>query len=334
MSTYYRFALLDPRPIPAAAEANEAVFASGPVLGVEVTVPALAGRCSLGNIDPQHTDGDTSRAAVEAIIDRFVVSGEDFPERQTVLATVRADLDAVGAMAILEIAQWESCSQTVDTGIVPAVDQVFSADALERIALIASADKFARGAWPGQRPLPTTENPWPKEAEGSVDSTRSIAAIAAAVADFRIPLDQRVEWMMRWLTSGEEPESYRTKVEAERAEMIRALETSEISISLAAGDRIAVVESTHRAATAVGYAHAPVVVALNPAFRLGQGEPHRKFTVCAYTAQVADIRGALAELAALEPGWGGSPTIGGSPQGVPSTLTIEEVVGVVQKYLK
>ena len=97
---------------------------------------------------------------------------------------------------------------------------------------------------------------------------------------------------------------------------------------------MAVVESRHRAATAVGYATAPVVVALNPAFLLGQGDPHRKFTVAAYGPQYADIRSALAELAALEPGWGGSPTIGGSPQGVSSQLTTEQVVEVVARHLK
>ena len=46
------------------------------------------------------------------------------------------------------------------------------------------------------------------------------------------------------------------------------------------------------------------------------------------------IKSALAELAALEPGWGGSPTIGGSPQGVSSLLTTEQVVEVVARHLK
>jgi hypothetical protein len=78
-----------------------------------------------------------------------------------------------------------------------------------------------------------------------------------------------------------------------------------------------------------------VVEALNPSFRLGAGEPHRKFTICAFEAsKYADIKSALAELATLEPGWGGSPTIGGSPQGVSSTLSVERVVEVLTKYLK
>ena len=78
---------------------------------------------------------------------------------------------------------------------------------------------------------------------------------------------------------------------------------------------------------------APVVVALNPEFRFRGGEPHRKFTVCQFSAGYCDIPGALRELNGLEEGWGGSPTIGGSPQGVSSALTVEEVVRVVTRHL-
>lgn len=56
MSRKLNFALLDPRPIPAAAEANDRVFNAGPVLGIEVTVPALAARC-IGNIETPSTRG-------------------------------------------------------------------------------------------------------------------------------------------------------------------------------------------------------------------------------------------------------------------------------------
>ncbi len=97
---------------------------------------------------------------------------------------------------------------------------------------------------------------------------------------------------------------------------------------------IAVVDSTHRAATMVGYSLAPVVVARNPAFKLGGGDAHIKFTVCVFEPKFADIKSALSELAVLEAGWGGSPTIGGSPQGVSSMLTTEQVVEVVARHLK
>ena len=140
--------------------------------------------------------------------------------------------------------------------------------------------------------------------------------------------------MERWLLTGEEPEQYRSNVERERLDMIAALESGAIKAKARFDGRIAVVESTHRAATTVGYALAPVVIALNPAFRLGGGEPHRKFTICSFEERFVNIKAALAELSALEPGWGGSPTIGGSPQGVSSKLTPNTVEEVIDRHLR
>lgn len=305
----FEFALLDPRPIPAAVETNEKIFARGPVYGIEVTVPALAARC-IGNLDPQHTGGNADRAAVEDAVE------VELPLEGATLATVRADLDAIGAMAIFSL-------RAKGENLAPA---------MERIVHIATADTFARGGWPGPRPLPTADNPWP--ADGAIDATQELAAMSAAIADFRVPLAERIATMEKWLLAGDEPAPYRASVERERADLIRALESGEIKHSLAADGRIAVVESTHRAATMVGYSLAPVVIARNPALKLGAGEPHVKYTACAFEPKFADIKSALAELAEIEPGWGGSPTIGGSPQGVSSKLTIEQVVGVVARHLK
>lgn len=303
-----RFEIFDPRSVPEAQAKNESIFALGPMWGIEVTVPALAGRC-VKNIDPQHTGGNVNLAAIEAAI------VEEIPLEDAVLATVRADLDSVGAMAILSLRAQEQ-------DLSPA---------MPRIELVATSDKFARGNWHPVH-LPTKENPWPQGGEAASDVSE-LAAIAASVADFKIPLSQRVAWMEHWLLTGEEPVNYRGQVETERLDLIEALETGQIRTELMLGGKVAVVETTHRAATMVGYAMAPVVVALNPAFKLGGGEPHLKFTVCQFQAGYVDLKQVFAELSQQEPGWGGSPTIGGSPQGVSSVLTMEEVVSVVGKHL-
>ncbi len=298
----YSFAILDPRTIPAATEANDKVFTNS-VYGVEVTVPTLAERCVF-NLDPQHTGGEADCAAIEMAV--FV----ELPAEGSTLATVRADLDAVGSMAILDLrAKGESLRYAV-----------------ERINMIATSDKFARGGYPGPKPLPSHQ-------EGQTQ-TRMLAAIAAAIMDFKVPMADRVATMEKWLLTGDEPTQYRTQVEKERLDLITAMESGQIKFETRSGGKIAVVESTHRAATAVGYSLAPVVVALNPAFKLGGGEAHVKFTVCVFEAgKFADIKSALAELATLEAGWGGSPTIGGSPQGVSPILTTDQVVEVVAKHL-
>lgn len=305
----YQFTTLDPRNIPAATEANDKVFAN-PVYGIEVTVPALAKRCTF-NLDPQHTGGDANRAAIEDALTA------ELPSEGSTLATVRADLDAIGTMTIFNLrAKGESLESAMD-----------------RINMVATADKFARGGYSGPKPLPTRSNPW-DESSATAESSRPLAAIAAAIMDFKVPMADRISTMERWLLTGDEPAQYRTQVEKERLDMITAMETGQIKSETRSYGRIAVVESTHRAATSVGYSLAPVVVALNPSFKQGPSEPYKKFTICAFEAKFADIKSALAELATLEAGWGGSPTIGGSPQGVSSVLTIDQVVEVVAKHLR
>lgn len=308
-TTMFVFATLDPRP--QGVDANDKIFedANG-VLGIEVTIPALASRCDLGNIDPQHTSSNPDQAAIELALTC------ELPADGATIITVRPDLDSLGSMAVLSL-------RAKGTGI---------SSAMGRIGQIAESDKFARGGWPGTRPLPTTENPWPESGASASDS-RPLAAIAAAVSDFKASLADRVSTMEQWLMTGEEPQSYRNQVERDRADMIAALESGKISVSTVADGKIALVVSTHRAATMVGYTQAAVVVALNPEFRVQGGEPHAKFTVCQFSLGFDNLQAAMAELQVLETGWGGSPTIIGSPQGVASTLTTEQVVEVVSRNL-
>lgn len=326
----YAYAILDPRSIPVATEANDKVFATGPVVGIEVTVPALASRC-VANIDPQHSGQNADLAAIE------VALTAELPAVGSVLATVRADLDSVGAMAIFALRAEGSFPQLVIEGeVVSRVDGgglFFIAETIDRILLIATSDKFSRGGWPGPKSLPTTESLF-DDSTASAESDSRLAPIAAAVSDFKVAIADRVELLKKWLLTGEEPADYRERWLAERQALAKAIADGTIKASTVSAGRIAKVVSTHRAATSVGYSLAPVVIALNPEFRLGAGEPHSKFTICAFEARFADIKAALTELNELESGWGGSPTIGGSPQGVSSVLTIDQVVEVVERHLK
>lgn len=300
----YSYVLIDPRPV--GKEANDKLFAENRVFGIEVTMPQYAEQCYV-NLDPQHTGGDSNTAAIELAVDCSL------PEEGSVLATVRADLDSIGSMAVIAM-------RAEGVALTP--------EALERIEKIALSDKFAKGGWPGKRPLPTINSLFESELDGE------LAVIGAAIMDYEVTLEQRVAWMEKWLLSGAEPD-YIHKVVLEKVDMIQAIKSGEIDLTTSADGNIAVVISTHRAGTDLGYRLAPVVVATNPSFVFGKGEPHIKHTICAFEAgKYADIKSALAELNELEPGWGGSPTIGGSPQGVSSILTTEQVVEIVAKHLK
>jgi hypothetical protein len=310
----YRFATLDHRPI-AAKAANDKLFAGGPVYGIEVTVPALVGRL-VGNPNPQANGGDHPTAAIEAALT------VELPDDRVTLATVKPDLDSVGAMAVLEYRRRHEGSFRM----------LLRADVMARITHIANADKFARSEW---RPaaLPTGDNPWPGGTR-SAGLTRELAAINMTAKNFRASLDERVEAVLRWLLHGEEPALYRDRVEAERQGLIAALEDGSITARTLAGGRIVGVCGANKASLLVGYSLAPVVIAFNSQFRVPGGKPHAKYTVAQFQAGYVDLKAVFAELSELESGWDGTRTIGGSPRrGKASKLAMKQVARVVQAQL-
>lgn len=309
----YGYALLDPRPTPGAAEHNDRILGDGStVLGIEVTVPELAARCGLGNIDPQHLGGHARVAAIEAAFHRTP------PTAGTTLVTVRPDADSVGAMALLTYRGENPLPPVRGDGFTVQVD-VRPEKLRVRVRMIADADKEAARPWPGPRPPAAPE-----------ELVSEVGVAQAAVMNHTIPFTQRVQLMMDWLTGGDF-----TGREEIRARLAEEARTAWADCVPTVRDGVAVVVGTHRLATSLGYRLAPVVVATNPAFRFAGGEPHRKHTVCRWNSSVPmDWDGLLAELRSREPGWGGSTSIAGSPQGVGSSLTTDVVAALVAKHAK
>lgn len=137
-------------------------------LGIEITDHDVVARCGLGNVDGQHNMPnfpalpDVDRATLSiphwrgrAAIDLAVLEAS-IPPNGTTLATTRADVDSVGAMAVLTL---RALGIAIDVEFVNAV---------------AKADSFRAGIW-SPKPLPTEDNPWPSGTT-TVDSTQSLAA--------------------------------------------------------------------------------------------------------------------------------------------------------------
>ena len=76
----------------------------------------------------------------------------------------------------------------------------------------------------------------------------------------------------------------------------------------------------------LGYRFAPLVVAF-----AGRDIP-RQVTIAQFSAGYVDLAAVASDLNAEEPGWGGSATIVGSPQGVGSRLSEARILMAVESY--
>lgn len=305
--TVYSFGLIDPRPIPAARETNEKMFnaSQNGVLGVEMTVPEYLEKCDLGNIDPQHSDGDINTAAIDVAVSYPV------PEDGVLMVTVRPDLDSLGTMALLNLRQ---------KGLQP------DENLLRRVKAVSLSDTFANGDWE-PKALPNKDDIW------AGVKNRELSAMSAAIMDFKLPVAERVKLMEEWLETGSEPVEYRERVEKDRLQLVEMLENGDIKYQTVHEGKLSLVTSTNIAGTTVGYSLSPVTAVTNPTFSFQGNEPVVKHTVCQFKLGHVDLPAVMTELNEIEPGWGGSPTIIGSPQGVSSAITQEQLSEIIGKHL-
>jgi hypothetical protein len=272
------------------------------IFGFEATLPWLDALCDY-NFDPQH-GGNLNLASIEEVFEFLPKFYGGHNGVGAVLVTVRPDLDSIGGMALYLKESRVGCEK-------------FKEFPPERIQKVAAADKFACGPW---CPRPLFEG----------NDAPDLAPIARFVSDFTVPLEDRVEGMLKWLEDATEPDpKYQKSYLAEREEIKNALADGETTLEVI--DGVAIVHSKLRAATSIGYSKAPVVVAINPQFSIGGGEPHRKITVCQYEGKYVDLKGVFATLGE---GWGGSPTIGGSPQGVDCQTSVGEILAAINTHRK
>lgn len=303
-----RVELLNTRDTAKARAANAAVFAAGgEIWGLNVTRTALAQRCTI-NILPEDTGFGFGSLMPVARTHRLPPDGSTL-----VISLPRADSVAAGAIFKIRLEEGD--------------DTLRGAEVRRRIQHVMDVEAYLT-SWRAV-PLPTTDDPWP-----SGGLSRELAAIDAAVRDGSIRLARRVEFMETWLLTGEEPAQHREQVDAERRDLIEALESGAIRLRMEAQNQIAVLETTHPHALDVGRARAQVVVVVNPALQSGTDRPpRRKFTVAHYGLDGIAFREAVRELRRREPGWGGTGSIGGSSRWRRSDLTVGEVVQVMEQYL-
>lgn len=276
------------------------------LLGIEVTDARLARACGLGNIDPQHGfGGGSGRAAIEAAIDW------PLPPPEASLITLRADADALGAMAILRLR-----AEGVDLSSVIRA----------RIAFIACHDAFENGDWTewlAQR------GPLPQPATASDVTTAPLAyrALTALAQDRSMVVDQRVESIRHWLKTGALPQAAVDAAWTYAATLAAAWNRESVHIEAYGQGRIALVRGDVPGGLQLAYRVAPVV------FAETRSHGARKVTIAQFSPGWADFGALQRRLSELEPGWGGSATILGSPLAEGTRLATGEILVALEQAL-
>lgn len=339
----------------------KSIPADAQILGIEVppSMPAVLERCNLGNIDPQHTDGRPVGACLEMALQK-----RPLPEH-CVLVTPRIDLDAVAAMAIAKIDRDDPEAleeYPYDPGFV------LKKDVAQRLHAISRADSFAYGKRPGPRPMPTIDAPWADK--GAPNEVETLAAVswvcgwATPAGGKLLTLAQSVEVVGYWLLHGEttkcnqykgacvddlvqyagdfaavlwiaRQEATRKRIEMVSSLHVRLGNAGQRELNLTgsmADDELAcelfLTDTTRGDGIVpadIGYRIAPVTV-----FHAPDG----RWSIAAWDTSHIDFPALKSAVNALEPGWGGPPSMCNSPMGKMSELGWKELKPLVAKFLK
>lgn len=290
----YRFALLYPAQHPRAGKNEELLGPS--TLGIEVTEPALAARCGLGSIDPQHgPTPELGRAAIDVALDWPT------PPPGSLLVTQKADSDALGAMAVLDLRQ-AGC---------PLCNEM-----LARVQQLSRWDRFDQGGWVEWQSF---HPPLPHPAHAlDTGLPLAIRALRPLARDSAMPLAARVAAIGAWLQKGELPPGAKATSMVFEKDLLAQWNAGEISLHATEDFRLVRLRARDRAGLFLGYRQAPVVIAESTGH-------HRRLAVGQFERGWIDMTRLLDELAALEPGWGGSATLIASPHGADTRLNSAEV---------
>lgn len=270
-------------------------------LGIEVTVPAIAEKCGLGNIDHHGDDCDSSTpSACEQAYRMFLNNIKKFDGIETVVGCM-PDSDTITAMAVIEIFTNRQARRNVCLGTV-----------LATVTKVGLVDRLG-----------------PAIAKEEVNDPL-VAAIIAVSGSRTHNLQEKIGEVILILFDGKVSKSASKALDEQDKLFEEAKENSKVEI-LDGG--VVYVESTHHAATRIGYEYGDIVICFNPEMKNDFRDPskgtYRKFTICKRDENVKMVID-YDTLNNLEPGWGGRTTIGGSPQGKDSILSKEEVLSCLK----
>jgi len=284
-------------------------------LGIEITTKGFNGI----NLD-HHKEGDTQETP-SAIEQAYNLKEEEMPleikEGKKKMATVRPDLDSVGAMATI-LLKLENKEEKINKKLIEA---------------IGILDRMGPGVFKkeGKELLELTEEEFEK-----VNKICKAASYNVLIKLRSLPFEEKVYFMKKLLTDEIDEKEIESLYEENEKDLEKAKKESKIEDIIDEGGKVKAVfiEGSNLRAMEIGYEHAPVIIAYNPQFKWPDGHITPKFTIARYDKYVKfDIKGFLEELKKKNPKWGGQENIIGSPQGEDPNISKEEMIELVKKYL-
>lgn len=283
------------------------------LLGIELTDPELANKCHM-SIDPQHDQ--TNKTKITSIEYAFNYRDEVLsllsPFDNIFMGTVKPDSDSIGTMAILTMMLTHKFH--------------LDSDIVLRLKAIANSDRHGRENWnERKKDYFHFEN---------YNTFGLPSGLAYMTSDHKLRTEEKVQNMIKYLLDGSFPgiEKYADRV-AKNLKKSHKNTTCNVIIP----KKLCHVESSHRGAVAFGYRQTPVVIASNPSFKFGKANTKitgMKVTIAQYEDNKhIDLIRLTDELNSIEPGWGGSSTIIGSPLEKPTKMKLDDIINITKKYL-
>lgn len=312
----YKYGLLKSGDFEEVRKSNDSLLGMN-TLGVEVTQPALAARCGLGNLDPQHGNNpNINSSAIEGAMTCAL------PPAGATLVTMRPDRDSFGAMAVLRL-RAEGRGSSINKNLVWAIARVDS------IGVHQAFKKFPEIAQ------------WKTELD----------AMQAVVTNFKNRWGEDVQSRINYVAqilSGECAKNGANDLQTLAKEFLDSISGKHFEVSEICWGCVLVV-GDYRGARDFGSKYFFVTLAKDEAFvepGVDGYKPHLRWSITRKHAEVkldmpalraainaaeAEARGiSLDQLAERKLTWGGPLNITSCPVGVISALSEETIIGLVK----
>lgn len=229
------------------------------IIGLEMTEPELAALCDR-NIDPQHTDKREDQSCAKEIAEHAPAQLGWFKAKdldKVVFVTNRVDVDSVAAFVLADrYLKGEKISYN------------------DNVEAINTHDTAAGNVW--QKPEGKTDE---DRLQKAFDPESKTKALAASIQVFKVTPDN-IKNVADFIDTGMVDDDIMASFRASQQAIIAKVKTKEIKVESLEGSGYVTVTSTERAATDVGYAFTPVVIAENPAMRAPDGHTYHKVSIC------------------------------------------------------